>query len=84
MNGLKQLCKCGHHKDTHFEKEASCLGMHCECKRFVDETDEPVPSTQRTHSWSWHVDPKKNKPHINMECRCTLCLDWWSFNMGGP
>lgn len=42
MNGLKEICVCGHDVETHFKDPRTgvrgrCLGMHCdECYRYRD------------------------------------------------
>lgn len=50
MSGYRQLCHCGHHKDSHYRSESTCLGMLCECKRYRDVDAPPDPP---------HPPPKK-------------------------
>lgn len=81
MNNLRQLCKCGHHKDTHYDKEYACLGACCECKRYrnEDEPNEPLPTSRMR--WAPVIIHDPNRPHINKSCRCQLCRDYdqWDF-----
>lgn len=51
----KNECKCGHHRDSHFEGKHSCLGLYCECTRFWKE-GEPEPKVEAkppppAHDW---------------------------------
>lgn len=41
MNGLTEICHCGHAKETHYwdrdkpsRDSGDCLGMACECKKY--------------------------------------------------
>lgn len=38
-----EVCHCGHNKATHFEEKHTCLGMLCDCKKYIDR-DDPLPS----------------------------------------
>lgn len=39
---LKDHCHCGHAKETHFEKKHTCLGIHCECRKYQLYSDPYV------------------------------------------
>ncbi len=47
---LRQMCRCSHHRATHFEGKGACLGMHCDdCHEYRDDTKPvppPAPSTE--------------------------------------
>lgn len=84
MNMLRETCRCGHDKDTHFEKEATCLGVNYDCPCY---RDADAPETPRMLAPAAHVKaPKtvdwfgrrivKRKPHAKPDCYCSKCLDW--------
>ena len=75
MNGWKEICRCGHHKDTHFKSESTCLGMRCDCLRYRDDS---VPETPRI-MWSNGKavqHGKRKRPHNDTSCACDACVDW--------
>lgn len=47
MNGIKETCKCGHDKATHFlwrdypedstKQYITCLAINCDCKKYKYE-----------------------------------------------
>ena len=41
-----QVCHCGHDKDTHYECEHTCLGMQCDCQKYIDRDDEDDPKAR--------------------------------------
>lgn len=69
---LKTICKCGHDKDTHFEKKHACLARGCDdCKRYRDAlADDDGPETPRSPPplWDDHdlidEDPPPSTPRI--------------------
>lgn len=52
MSKYRQTCTCSHDIDTHYKdaqgRRMTCLGVHCECKRYVDELEGDGPPTKRT------------------------------------
>lgn len=61
LDNLRHDCKCGHHRDTHFESKGACLGMRCDCAIYRDVSD-PTPDTV----------PPRPKTHPYW-CRCFYC-----------
>ena len=58
---INRLCKCGCHKDTHFESAGACLGMRCDCQRFRDPSEpDELPPRPKHASW----------------CRCFICKQY--------
>jgi hypothetical protein len=50
VNGVREICHCGHDKATHFENKHTCLASACSCRRYRSDaiTDpEPAPVTPR-------------------------------------
>jgi hypothetical protein len=48
---LKDHCKCGHAKESHFEKKYNCLSCRSdefECKGYRLYSDPDTPPTERT------------------------------------
>lgn len=46
MNGLTEICHCGHAKETHYwdmdgksKDSGDCLGVHCECKKYINSRE---------------------------------------------
>lgn len=44
MSILREVCHCGHAKDTHTIK--ACDGMYCDCEEYVNEFDPPPTKRQ--------------------------------------
>jgi hypothetical protein len=73
VNGLRETCHCGHHKDTHHfdpvKGPGDCLGMRCDCKGYRDDTK---PDTFRAAKpdhppkWNWRTREYD-------ECQCYAC-----------
>ncbi len=66
MNGLKETCKCGHDKATHFRdprtgEYLTCLGLQCDtCKRYRDPSEpKTIPPRPYGHPYT---------------CRCFGCV----------
>src|SRR5690242_19030989 len=62
MKDRRDVCKCGHARDTHFEKTGPCLGVACnDCQRYrdPDEPDGPAELAPRPNHAGW--------------CRCYAC-----------
>ena len=38
----QDVCHCGHHKDSHYLGKHTCLGMLCDCEKYIHR-DEPKP-----------------------------------------
>lgn len=48
MNTLREVCKCGHDKATHFKGKHNCLGLYCnDCKEYRNEWEDDAPITVR-------------------------------------
>lgn len=73
MNGIKETCDCGHDRATHFEKESTCLGVHCDCKRYREPGSPPTPRAPRDPKYVFGRGPR---PHLDPKCCCTKCLEW--------
>ncbi len=41
-----QVCHCGHDKSSHYKDSETCLGMLCDCTRYVDR-DDPKPQAMK-------------------------------------
>lgn len=54
---LKQQCRCGHHKDTHFESKYTCLGVLCECKKYRSPDEPDIPSLPVVEEKAPDTDP---------------------------
>ncbi len=63
MSSYVEVCHCGHAKETHFEHKDTCLGMACDCPKYVHR-DDPKPKRR---------SPRPNHPRW---CRCLGCLEW--------
>lgn len=72
MNQFKEICRCGHDKDTHYKKREACLGVHCDCARYRDANDPPEPETLRGIPVASNL-----KPHADVWCPCQQCADWF-------
>ncbi len=84
--GYLEVCHCGHNKVTHFEEKHTCLGMLCDCKRYIDR-DDPKPSAIKAAApvhpidWGdvWDDDGPITLPMIPIPvshskgCMCPLC-----------
>jgi hypothetical protein len=73
MNSRREVCRCGHDRDTHFgeKHDGACTGLGCNvmtmnCRRFRDETDK-TPSTLPPPGQGRNV-----RGHASW-CRCYDC-----------
>ncbi len=67
MSGFSRyvtVCHCGHDKSTHHEEQHTCLGMLCDCTRYVDR-DDPKPQAMK-------AAPPVPELDIEEECPPTL------------
>lgn len=82
MNGIRQLCHCGHDRATHYVDRsvsppeiAGCLAVgECTCSRYV-YVGEPKPKATG-----------KRPPHANW-CQCYACKEYYtgeSYDNNGP
>lgn len=86
---LRTVCKCGHEKDTHFDKTHSCLSSRCDCKRYLNEdlagvADRAPPTLRSLPLSSSAPDPSKNKPHAKTTCDCDACQAWERAKFNDP
>jgi hypothetical protein len=77
----RELCHCGHHKDTHFDKKHCCLGMHCDCAAYRDVND-PLPTPRKLGSHLEITDTKVT-PLLPHPMWCT-CVDCSTYDTGDP
>ena len=70
---LRAVCHCGHHRDTHFEKSGTCLGIGCDvgaCTAYRSDRLPRVPAKPRVrHDAVWNPGTWSYDP-----CQCKECL----------
>lgn len=48
MRTLREVCHCGHAKNTHFEGKEACLGSRCDCPGYRDDMQpDPLKAAPR-------------------------------------
>lgn len=70
-----ELCKCGHHKDTHFESKHTCLGTLCSCERYRDK-DAPERKEALKMSVEVSFDPE-SWTWPSFEVPAEVCIPGW-------
>lgn len=84
MNGLREVCRCGHAKDTHHEKKHACTGLACDCPAYRDENSKEAPPTEPSIRIATDDDPRRrNRPHADPSCGCAACLSYRRRLWGG-
>jgi GTP cyclohydrolase II len=61
VNGLREVCHCGHDRATHHPDEATknngitvyllgnCLGLYCDCLFYVNENEQDCAERTQRH-----------------------------------
>jgi len=84
VNLLKEECRCGHDKATHFEKSHACLAAMCVCSKYRDANVPPAPTSgvrlatpkvKLLYRFDPNVYPP-GRPHVNPNCMCDKCTQF--------
>ncbi len=78
MSIINTSCHCGHDEASHYECEGTCLGVHCECLKYIHRDDpDRRDRTQKPFVWprlDTPVPPTPVPTTHPMWCTCPDCF----------
>ena len=74
-----EVCHCGHDIATHFDEKHACLGMHCDCPKYVHRDDPDTRKQVLSYAPPAHPDRDRDTDPIitpvvhPLWCTCATC-----------